>query len=378
MDVEITLMRFPRWSLATFGAAALFLAALPGAHAATASPDLEAQQWGLEQVHAPQGWASTPQGSGVVVGLIDSGVDRSHPDLAAQLVGGATFLECGSSSCGDGDWLSGPTSRRASASPHGTHTAGIIAATRDAAGVTGVAPLAKILPIKALDEAGGTEDDIARSVRYAVDNGAKVINMSLAGLPGTQVLTSVMDDAVKYALSNGVVVVASAGNEAFPLCETPAFNDGVICVAATDKREVHSFYSDFTLKPDKLAVSAPGGSALPLCREDVVSSVPVGTGSNACAEGTSWEEMAGTSMAAPHVAGVAALLLSQGRTAANVVEAITRTARNPLSGARGSFDPVYGYGIVDAAAAAAYAGATGGATPGGSTTGAGKRPPKKR
>lgn len=154
-------MRHPRL-LAVAAASALALTVAPGATAGTSEP-LESQQWALQQVHAEAAWPSTGQGAGVIVGLIDAGVDRSHPDLAGQLVDGATFLECGTSSCGNGDWKSGPAARQASASPHGTHTAGIVAAARNGIGIAGVAPLAKILPVKALDETGGTEHDIARA-----------------------------------------------------------------------------------------------------------------------------------------------------------------------------------------------------------------------
>ena len=329
------------------------------AHAAPNDP-LYSKQWGPQQVRAEQAWAKS-RGTGVVIAIVDSGVDLDHPDLATKMLTGKTFLACGKAGCGDGDWQSGPTHRRKSDSPHGTHVAGIAAAvTGNGRGIAGVAPEAKLLPVKVLDEDGGSFADIALGIRYAADRGAKVVNLSLGALPGVQALTFTgvirdVTDAIAYANSKGAVVVAAAGNEAAPLCDTPGFDPGALCVAATDKREAHSFYSNFGTKPDLLAVSAPGGSGLPLCGEDIVSTVPPGEGATSCGyPGTKdYDAYAGTSMATPHVAGVAALLAAQGRTRAATLSAITSTARKPGTNLRGVYDPVFGYGIVDAAAAVA-------------------------
>jgi len=347
--------------------AAALAVALGGAGSATAAPDdpLYADQWGPQQVRAEQAW-TTSTGSGVIIGVVDSGVDFDHPDLAGKLLQGATFLDCGPSSCGNGDWESGPEDRREFDSGHGTHVAGIAAAaTNNGLGVAGVAPGARILPVKALDDDGGSFEDIAAGIRYAVDNGAKVVNLSLGALPGVQALTitgllSDVQEAITYARERGAVVVVAAGNEfVAPLCATPAFDAGALCVVSTDSREARSAFSNFAINQELDAVAAPGGSALPFCGEDVVSTVPLGTGRAAvCGYGTDYDELAGTSMATPHVAGVAALLAAQGRTDENIMTALETTARNPVTGLRGSFDPVYGYGIVDAEAAVAAPGAT--------------------
>ena len=343
--------------IAALSIPALLLAS-PVGQAATSDP-LSARQWGLSQVRAEQAWGRS-RGAGVVIAVVDSGIQLAHPDLATKVISGNTFLDCGSSGCGNGDWESGPSTRRRSASPHGTHVAGIAAAaTGNGKGIAGVAPDAKLLAVKVLDEEGGSFTDVGRGIRYAADRGAKVINLSLGAPPGVQALTmtgllSDVTKAIAYANSKGAVVVAAAGNESAPLCDTPGFDPGAVCVAATDRRESHSYYSNFALSPDMVAVSAPGGSGLPVCSEDVVSTVPARSSSNPCGYPAGYEEFAGTSMATPHVAGVSALLAAQGRTRDGILRALTRTARHPGTNTRGVYEPVYGYGIVDAAAAVTF------------------------
>ncbi len=336
--------------------AALLLSLPSAAHAATNDP-LSPGQWGLAQVHAEQAWPLST-GAGVVIAVVDTGVDLTHPDLQGQLVPGATFT-CGTkpAPCGNGDWK-GPNGIAEPDDTHGTHVSGIAAAaTGNGVGVAGVARNAKIMPIKVLEGGSGSFEEIAAGIRYAADNGAKVINLSLGAIPGAQALTytgliSDTTDAVAYARSKNAVVVAAAGNDfQVPLCGTPAFEDGALCVTSTDKRELPSAFSNNGIKPDLMSVAGPGGSLLPACGEDVVSTVPAGTGRSAvCGYGTSYDEYAGTSMATPHVAGVAALLFAQGRTDSNVLTTLLSTSRQPVTGTQGVFTPQYGYGIVDAAA----------------------------
>ena len=339
------------------GGSALTAAALAG----TNSDPYAAKQWGLEQVRAPAAWDAT-RGAGAVVAIVDSGVERSHSELKDKLVGGATFLGCkkestdGNGSCGTGDWNDGNTSTR---SEHGTHVAGIAAAQGDnGIGIAGVAPDAAIMPVKVLDEAGGSFADIAAGIRYAADNGADVINLSLGALPGVQALTltgliSDVQKAIDHARGKGVVVVAAAGNDfQVPLCGTPAFDRGALCVTATDKREAPAAYSNMGINQQLQSVAAPGGSLLPICGEDVLSTVPAGTGrSGTCGYTDDYDEYAGTSMAAPHVAGVATLLAAQGLSGEAIMTTLLTTSRQPVTGLRGVFTPSYGFGIVDAAAA---------------------------
>lgn len=331
------------------------------AQAATSDP-LRPLEWGMDQVKAELAWPSST-GEGVVVAVVDSGVDLTHPDLRANLVPGATFTGCkkGQSPCGNGDWR-GPDGEGQELDTHGTHVSGTIAAVTDnGIGVAGVAPDAQIMPIKSLEDGSGSFEEIAAGITYAVDHGADVVNLSLGAVPGAQALTitgldTTVTEAIAYANQQGVLVVAAAGNESFPVCDTPSFEDGALCVTATTREETPAWYSNGAIKPDMFAVAAPGGAAMAFCEDDVVSTVPVGTGSQACGE-SDYDYFAGTSMATPHVSAVGALLVAQGRTLDNVKAALVDTARTPGLGT-GSYTTSYGHGIVDAEAAVAYAGTT--------------------
>ncbi len=330
------------------------------ANAATSDP-LRSQQWGLDQIRAEQAW-STSNGTGAVVAVVDSGVDLTHPDLKANLVPGITTVGCGAgrSTCGNGDWK-GMDGVGQDNDAHGTHVSGIIAAvTNNGLGVAGTAPGAKVMPIKSLEDGSGSFADIATGIRYAADHGANVVNMSLGAVPGAQALTitgleSDVDDAIAYASAKGVLVVAAAGNESVPVCDTPSFADGALCVTSTTREETPSWFSNGAIKPGMDALAAPGGEGLVSCRNDIVSTVPLGKGSAACGQ-ADYDYYAGTSMATPHVAGVAALLAAQGRSRDNIRAALLDTARTPGVGT-GAYTTAYGHGIVDAAAAVATPGA---------------------
>jgi serine protease len=294
-----------------------------------------------------------------VIAVVDSGVDLSHPDLSGKLVPGATFTGCATAAngCGNGDWRSGNTT--GAPSPHGTHVAGIAAATTyNGIGIAGTAPDARIMPVKVLTEDGGTFQEIAAGIRWAADHGADVINLSLGALPGVQALPLLGIEAdarlaIDDAVSRGVVVVAAAGNDFASICGEPGFNANALCVVATDPREVRSSYSNFAVQEGMNVVAAPGGAGLVSCAEDVISTVPAGAEGTCGASTPGYDQYAGTSMATPHVAGVAALLTAQGRSVQEVYAVLKATARKPVLGVRGVLDPVYGYGIVDAAAAVA-------------------------
>ncbi|HEY7721389.1 MAG TPA: S8 family serine peptidase [Pedococcus sp.] len=333
------------------------LATAPTAQAATNDP-LHGKLWGLQQVRAEQAWGSST-GTGTVVAVVDTGVDFSQPDLRGQLLQGATFTGCPANQrpCGNGDFR-GPDGQN-DGDEHGTHVAGTVAAARNnGVGVVGVAPGAKILPVKVLEAGSGSSEDIGDGIRWAADHGADVVNLSLGSVPGGQALSitgldSAMKEAIDYARSKGVLTVAAAGNSSTALCNDPAFTTDGICVGATDRNGLHSWYSELPNKTDLKAVSAPGGAGLTGCDDDIWSTVPRGTGTAGGCGQADYDAYAGTSMATPHVAGVAALLYAQGRTVDQVEDAILSTAVTPGTGARGTYSPTYGFGVVDAEAAVA-------------------------
>lgn len=310
------------------------------------------QQWGLIKVKAPQAWARST-GRGVVVAVIDTGVDLTHPDLKGKLVRGVNLVD--------------PSKPPQDDHGHGTHVAGIIAAaTRNGRGISAVAPDAKIMPVKVLDKSGGgTTEAIAKGIRYAADHGADVINMSLAEeavIGNVSTLLGENDEmhaAIDHAWRKGVVIVVAAGNSTVPLCSEPAAADNTICVGAVGPDDTRAYYSQGDATNMKSFVSAPGGAAVTASPDgvgiggddpsvNILSTVGRGTGMDR--NKTGYASAAGTSMAAPHVAGVAALLLAQRRSPSEVVKRILETAKD--LGVPGR-DPVYGYGLVDAATAVA-------------------------
>ncbi len=349
----------------------LLLGAIPfagpsGADHTTAAPSdpLSRHQWGPRQIHSEQAWHHS-RGAGAVVAIVDSGIDLSHPDLSSKVLTGRTFLGCGASGCGNGDWQSGPAAQRDGDS-HGTHVAGIAgAATSNGRGIAGVAPAAKLLAVRVLDDAGsGSSSDVARGIRYSADRGAEVINLSLGSLPGGDAFDIVgspdsIRRAVAYANQKGAVVVAASGNSAAPLCDEPGGAPGVLCVTATDRRGARAAYANEPIKRDLLAVAAPGGSgaSFAACAEGVLSTMPPGEGQADCGypAAKAYGELDGTSMASPHAAGAAALLAAQGCNRSDTLQLLRQTARDPVTGKRAVYTPVYGYGIVDAGLAAARA-----------------------
>ena len=162
--------------------------------------------------------------------------------------------------------------------------------------------------------------------------------------------------AIDYATDRGVVVIAAAGNEFFPLCDEPAFSADAICVIATTVEETKATYSNFNLNGGPFnVVSGPGGAAFLSCEENIISTIPSGAG-GFCTENVGtpgYDFYAGTSMATPRVAGIAALLTAQGRSRANVARVLKSTARTPPLNTRGTYTPAYGFRIVDAKAAVA-------------------------
>jgi serine protease len=314
--------------------------------AALAADPFEGEQWALQRLEASAAWPVST-GAGAVVAVVDTGVDGDHPEFAGRLVKGASWVDCGPR-------VKPPCSQSSQwddRNGHGTHVAGIAAAPRNGIGVVGVAPGASIMPVRVLDADGeGTAGDVAAGIRYAADNGAAVINLSLGGLPVVGQLASAtgLDEgfsaAIAYAVGKGVLVVAAAGNESFPICSDESFVRGKgVCVGATDRRDVKSFYSNFGGGID---VVAPGGLGSIFCDdpEDILSTYAISE-DTVCKKRIGYETLAGTSMAAPHVSGIGALLASLGVRGAAAAQRIGATADD--LGAPG-YDPVYGQGRVNA------------------------------
>lgn len=279
-------------------------------------------------VNATEAWTLTTGSPDTVIAVVDTGVSQSHPDLQINVLSGFSAL---GGSWDDDVFIS-----------HGTHVAGITSADTDnGIGIAGVGFNCSILPVKVLGFLGsGTEPDVAAGIVWAADNGAHVINLSL----GAPTFGSVLEDAVNYAASLDVVVVAATGNTAGAAVFAPARFDATIAVGATDNRDR---IATFTTTGPEMTISAPGVDVWSTW--DTLSLFGPTDG---------YVLQSGTSMASPHVAGVVGLMRSANpgldRTQ---IQAILETTSVDL-GAPG-FDPIFGHGRVDAFAAvsAALAGA---------------------
>ena len=268
-------MRKPLTSLAICFASLVSCLAFSTQVDAVGNDPLLAQQWGIFATGADRVWAVTT-GKGVTVAVVDSG-SGPHPDLAENLLPGRSFMN--STETQDGNDVD--------ASGHGSHVAGIIAsAANNGIGGSGVAPNAKILPIKVLDQAGqGDARDVAAGVRFAADSGAKVINLSLGGASESPSLTQ----AIQYATDKGALVVAAAGNGgSTDKPKWPASLDLTIAVTAVDSSKN---VTSFDQRGDYIDIAAPGSSIVSTAKGDYVG-------------------LSGTSMAAGFVAGAAALLFA--------------------------------------------------------------------
>ena len=242
--------------------------------------------WSVDNVNAPEIWAggdgfSGSTGEGITIAVIDSGVDLDHPEFSGRIVPGYDFV--------DGDPYADDENG------HGTHVAGTIAAANDGNGITGIAHEAKIMPLRVLNRDGyGWTSDIISAVRWAADNNADVINMSL----GAGGYSQAMADAIQYASELGSVVVMAAGNSGIGQPDYPAafaINHG-IAVGAADRSRSLAGFSNRAGETELDYVTAPGVS--------IYSAVP----------GGGYATFNGSSMAAPHVAGVAGLLKSHDRS----------------------------------------------------------------
>lgn len=275
-------------------AGALALLAVSAAPAGATNDTYFDQQWNLTQVGAPAAWQQST-GQGVVIGVVDTGVDASHPELAGKI---DAMADCVGGTCKEGSAPDGQG--------HGTAVAGIAAAKSDnGVGIAGVAPDAHLVVAKALSDRGaGNTEDINKAIAWVVDHGARVVNLSLGDpdLVLVSRLGSPLRPAIEYAWSRGAIPVLAAGNYE-GLSGTGSANYGdldAVVVGATTRAGTVAGYST-ALGNAKWGVVAPGGNGDGQ-GADVLSPMPGGR--------YAW--LAGTSMATPHVSAALALLLAQG------------------------------------------------------------------
>jgi len=278
------------------------------------------RQWDMQQIGMPTAWEQS-QGDAVVIALVDTGVDARHPDLAGNLLAGYDFIDEDQDPQDDNG--------------HGTHVAGILAAVgNNGIGIAGMAWRAKVMPLKVLDAKGdGSYFNIIRAIRYAADHGVRIINLSLGGSfhdPNLQ-------EAVAYARAKGCLVVAAAGNQGGALLYPAAYSE-TLAVAATDDRQRRPSYSNYGPGVD---LAAPGGTQ----SVGIYSLAPAG----------GYTTLFGTSMAAPHVSGLAALLwsiapaLTADQVAGIMEDTALKVGTTPYD-ARG-WNQELGYGLINAPAA---------------------------
>lgn len=273
---------------------------------AVADPE---QPWGIRRVNAEASWTSPRgQGQGAAVAIIDTGISRSHPDLAGLILGGFNALDPKKPDAWDDD------------QGHGSHVAGTVAGRRDGKGVVGVAPAARLYAVKVLDADGnGGYSSVIAGIEWAVKRGVKVANMSLGADEGSEALRR----AVAAASKAGMTIVAASGNGGGAV-GYPASYPEVLAVGASDIKDA---VAEFSSRGPEVDFIAPGVN---------VKSVKMEGG---------WEELSGTSMATPHVAGLAALAVARGASSPAAVRAMLRKAATPLPGLSAA---VQGAGMIDA------------------------------
>jgi subtilisin family serine protease len=269
---------------------------------------LLSQQWGWYRVGADRALNEGYTGAGIVVAVLDTGIDLDHPDLAANIVNGWNFVN-------DNENVS-------DLDMHGSMVSGIIAAVaNNGLGIAGIAPEAKIMPLKVIDTEGANIRDIASAIRYAADNGAKIITMSFTGQYTRFTLST--ERAIDYAYRQGCVLVAAAGNNNTDELVFPASYEQVIAVSAVDQNDLRAEFSNF-------------GNYVDFCAP----------GTNIASTGNdgNWYMGNGTSFAAPFVSGLIALMLSDNPELTNE-EIITKLRNSAQDLGPEGLDNYYGWGL---------------------------------
>jgi len=276
----------------------------------------ETIDWGLKLLGIPPLWKET-KGEGIKVAVLDTGIALEHPDLRPAIFESRDFTRSPSAAY--------------DAQGHGTHVSGIIAARRNAHGIVGVAPEAKIIAAKVLnDEGSGTSQDIVAGIQWAIESGADILSMSL----GSPEPDEKIHQALLLAISKGILVITAAGNEG-PDLDTVGYPAGfaeMVAVGSIDRRKR---LSQFSSRGRQVDVVAPG---------DQITS---------CYPPRGYAVLSGTSMATPFVSGVVALALSKHRQMGgktplhNQQDLIEHLSRTSIDAGPAGFDPLYGYGILN-------------------------------
>ncbi|MGB4592341.1 MAG: S8 family serine peptidase, partial [Coriobacteriia bacterium] len=301
----------------------------------TPNDTLYPTQWNLPAIQMPAAWDVERGSATVLVAVVDTGVQLDHPDLAA-----------GFDLSVDYDFAHGDDVAE-DEQGHGTHVSGILAAVTDnAAGVAGIAPDVRLVPLKIMGAGDGSVSDLVDAIYYAADIGADVINMSVGepldvSKPGDAAEARMMQDAIDYAVERDVVLVGAAGNDGSTYVYYPAACDGVITVGATNRSNVVAAYSNHGPQVD---IAAPGG--------EFGFPAVLANGINSTYLGSTYRYLAGTSMASPHVAAAAALLRSHA-PAANAGEVTDSLLFSALDIGAVGWDEYSGHGLLRVADALA-------------------------
>lgn len=275
-------------------------------------PAYATNQYAPQMMGAQVAWDNTTGSDNLIIGVIDTGVDGTHPDLSSRMVAGWDYI---------GQRVY-PANANYDLNGHGTHCAGILGAVgNNGVGITGICWNCRIMPLKVLGPNGGSNYNIAQAITYGTNNGAKVLNLSLGG-PG---YSQVVEDAVNYAVSRQVVLLVAMGNDGRTLIAYPAACQGVIAVGSTSADDTISSFSN---RGQYISLTAPGSNIFSTYTSAVAGPI--------------YRALSGTSMATPQVAGATGLLLTlrPALTAAEVKSQLESTA--DLKG--GGFNETYGWG----------------------------------
>ncbi len=339
---------------------------LRGDYSQTPNDPMFAEQWNMDAINAYDAWQEEQAtGYNIKISVVDSGVDHEHPDFACDYK--MNVLPGSDTGESDDDPLD--------ADGHGTHVNGIAGAcVNNGTGVVGVAPDSILQPVKVFGYPTGVgfgfnpadlDAAMAKGIRFATESGSHVINLSIGDIPPFSHLGPdgypETEEALAEAREAGVVIAAAAGNFDQPTCEFPSLSRNVICVVATGPDDSWATYSDLAVNVDRNAdepglepvVAAPGGAGYESleCNEGIISTYWRDGAHGSCSEANGYDWLSGTSMASPHVAGLAALLYDRlggersKATADQIVQIIMDTA-NDL-GAPG-YDPQFGFGRINA------------------------------